>query len=231
MFTPFCKIETRDHYVPATTPEFQANRIPLDGGQADGYLETCAITGSFERVSTIYNNVYCAKSVPYYGGDAFPNYWIKNHTTGDSSGYSDPQHFINSSDDRRYSAGPIATQYSYEPHCAQQVNGGDIELCQYSVGNGYQDATVVCGVNGCLYDGLETVVFNDSNNGAQCEAYRNRISDSGSRCSGEPEATNESSFFDEYGESRENSSLETEAGVTQHTSSGNNGILSTNEQY
>ncbi|XP_065072754.1 homeobox protein Hox-B5b-like [Ochlerotatus camptorhynchus] len=194
MFTPFCKMETRDHYVPATPPEYQSNGIPLEGSQTDGsYYDTCATSGSFDRVGSLYHNVYCVKSVPYHGGDLCPNYWIKNYTSQASPGYAESQPFISSSEDHRYPAVQTTSQYSYEPHCVQQPNSGELDVCNYGT-NSFQESTVISGNNSCSYDGFDAM-FNVAP--TPNDIYSNKISDhSASQCS-KPEATDDTGYLED----------------------------------
>ncbi|XP_021694452.1 homeobox protein Hox-A1-like [Aedes aegypti] len=225
MFTPFCKLETRDHYVPATTPEYQTVGVPLEGSQTDGpYYDTCAISSNFERVGSLYNNAYCSKSAPYCSGDLCPSQWIKSVVPQHSSGYSESQHFIGPLEDQRFSAAPIASQYSYESSCVQQGAGGVTDLCHYYVANGYQES---CGNNNCSLDGYNGMVINDSNDVAHThsEIYANRITDSVSRCSDEPEVADNSGFLLDSGSSVEQFSVESESDGIRSTSVGDSNPL------
>ncbi|XP_062709337.1 uncharacterized protein LOC115267169 [Aedes albopictus] len=226
MFTPFCKLETRDHYVPATTPEYQAIGVPLEGSQTDGsYYDTCAISGSFERVGGIYNNAYCSKSVPYYGSDLFPNHWIIS-VPQTSSGYPESQHFVGSSEDRRYSAVPVSSQYTYESNCVPHAPGSELNLCHYNA-NEYQESTVVCANDKCSLDGFDGTVFNGSNDvtPGYSETYINRVIDSESRCSGEPEVADNCGFLQDSGSNVERFGLENESdGMRSSSIGGNKGL-------
>ncbi|XP_058456429.1 homeobox protein Hox-B5 [Malaya genurostris] len=189
MYSHYCKVETRDHFVPVTPTNFEKSNAVLESNLTEAtYYDTgYGSAEHLQKIGGIFHSFYGAtKHGNYYNDerDLYTNYWIKSYTSHSSRGClesacnSNQYPFVASHQDQQFVGTPLLDPYSSDSQCTQAQSVHQLSECNYSVSSSFGSNAVsqvgnIDHVDNLFGSPVSTAMYGDAYGNNLCDTERN----------------------------------------------------------